>query len=53
VAESLLWMLAKRSGDVPGIRTGKGYIGEMPRVMEAGKRMVKLRERKLKVVRVK
>jgi hypothetical protein len=25
VAESLLWMLAKRTGDVTGIRTGKGY----------------------------
>jgi len=28
-------------------------IGEMSRVMESGKRWVKLRERKLKVLRVK
>jgi len=53
VAGSQLWMSAKRTGDVTGISTGKGYWRNATRYGGWKKDWVKLQERKLKVVRVK
>ena len=53
VAESLLWVLAKRMGDVTGSRTGKGYCIKVTRYRGWGKDGISHGNGKLKVVRVK